>query len=416
MPPILKNRLAFTGLSIGVPASLPHLLNIIGLGNVTPKLVLGDKGGAGFTITADDVNVTVTRGVTAPDNIIVYVEYWHTYEDAQPVGASSIATSAWPVVVVGGGGGGGTGSGNFAIEAGTQSVDAGTVIFADSNGLSFAMSGSSQITASMDALRSVVAGGGTVTGPGVTFSNSNGVSFGISGAGVITASVAAAGGVAISADGSSVSAGTVVFSNSNGVSFGMSGSTMTASVAAAGGLSPIAMATNGVAPTMMDTIPVASADPSHWTVQRLAFDAPISATAMQMIAAFEVTDMSKTIAAGLYSVSGQTMGLLSSASSNVGFAAITGPHPVQLPLTWDITQGDYALVVGMEGPGVSTIAVAGAAFFVGADPFGASTLPYIATGIQSLGLAASLVASQLTQQGATVGGGSMFLPHVRFLA
>lgn len=62
----------------------------------------------------------------------------------------------------------------------------------------------------------------------IVFSNSNGVSFGLNGT-VLTAS-AAGGGVALSAGTQSVSTGTVVFSNSNGVSFGLSGSQLTASI------------------------------------------------------------------------------------------------------------------------------------------------------------------------------------------
>ena len=59
----------------------------------------------------------------------------------------------------------------------------------------------------------------------VVFSNSNNVSFGMSGS-TITASAGAAGGggVAISAGSQSVSTGTVSFANSNGITFGMSGS------------------------------------------------------------------------------------------------------------------------------------------------------------------------------------------------
>lgn len=65
------------------------------------------------------------------------------------------------------GGGGGAG-----LSAGTQSVSTGTVAFANSNGISFGMSGSNQITASYT----------VPTIPGATvFSNSNNVSFGLNG-------------------------------------------------------------------------------------------------------------------------------------------------------------------------------------------------------------------------------------------
>lgn len=69
----------------------------------------------------------------------------------------------------------------------------------------------------------ISAGGSSQAAGTIVFSNSNGVSFGLSN-GVMTASAAGGGGgggVAISAGTNSTSTGTVVFSNSNGISFGM---------------------------------------------------------------------------------------------------------------------------------------------------------------------------------------------------
>lgn len=72
----------------------------------------------------------------------------------------------------------------------------------------------------------------------VVFSNSNGVTFGQNGS-TITASVNAGGGgltnINLSAGTTSNNLSNFVFSNSNGVSFGLNGSTVTASVAAGGG-------------------------------------------------------------------------------------------------------------------------------------------------------------------------------------
>lgn len=85
--------------------------------------------------------------------------------------------------------GGGAGGGGVAVSAGTNSTSTGTVVF----------------------------------------SNSNGVSFGMSTNGVITASVAGAGAAgSISAGTTSVALGQAIFSNSNNVSFGLNGSTLTA--------------------------------------------------------------------------------------------------------------------------------------------------------------------------------------------
>lgn len=84
------------------------------------------------------------------------------------------------------------GAANLALSAGTVSQNIGTLVFSNSNGVSFGMNGST-ITAS-------AAGGG-----------------------------GADGGVFLSAGTTSISSGQVILSNSNGVSFGLNGSTVTAS-------------------------------------------------------------------------------------------------------------------------------------------------------------------------------------------
>jgi len=72
------------------------------------------------------------------------------------------------------------------------------------------------------AIQSVSIGTNAASGPTIVFSNSNNVSFGLNGS-VITASAAGGGGgAAISAGANSQSSGTIVFSNSNGISFGLS--------------------------------------------------------------------------------------------------------------------------------------------------------------------------------------------------
>jgi len=114
------------------------------------------------------------------------------------------------------------------IAAGTQIASSGTVSFVNSNGITFGMSGSSQVTATADYVRSISAGTTNATGNQIVFSNGNGVTFGANGA-TITASVSPTGGAAIqgiSAGTQLATSGTVVFSNSNGVTFGMSGSSV----------------------------------------------------------------------------------------------------------------------------------------------------------------------------------------------
>lgn len=195
---------------------------------------------------------------------------------------STGANAATVLASVAAGGGGGVG-----LSAGTQSVSTGTVVFSDSNGVSFGMSGSSRVTAAYDRELSVL----TVIGVGATskgslrllaFEDSNGVSWRVAGAGssltlrgsiaselglvshvggntvggvtrvafqnasnvtwslstaasaaTVLASVAGETPFGVSAGTQSVSTGTLVFSDSNGVSFGMSGSSrITVSVVA----------------------------------------------------------------------------------------------------------------------------------------------------------------------------------------
>ena len=84
MNTILKNVLQFSGLVIGVPVALPHLLNVNSQ-SVIPQLVAGNA--PGFTIAANATTVTVTRtSATGNDSIGVYVEHWHTIEAVTPPG------------------------------------------------------------------------------------------------------------------------------------------------------------------------------------------------------------------------------------------------------------------------------------------------------------------------------------------
>lgn len=138
---------------------------------------------------------------------------------------------------------GATATGNFgALAAGTQTATSGTVAFVNSNGLTFGMSGSTQITGSYTVpsvaglISAVNISAGTTSNnlTALTFNDGNGVSFGLNGS-VVTASVAgaAAGIAAVIAGTQTKTSGTLSFSNVNGVSFGLAGSnTITASVAA----------------------------------------------------------------------------------------------------------------------------------------------------------------------------------------
>lgn len=71
----LRNVVRFTGLVVGVPTTLPHLLNLEGT-DVAPHDVTAKK--PGFVITANTTGVTVTRNPEADDSVDVEVHHWHS--------------------------------------------------------------------------------------------------------------------------------------------------------------------------------------------------------------------------------------------------------------------------------------------------------------------------------------------------
>lgn len=133
-----------------------------------------------------------------------------------------------------------------AVSAGTTLASSGTVVFSNSNGLSFGLSGNTVTgsytvpsTAGLLSAVNVSAGATSNNLSALTFSNSNGVSFGLNGS-TVTASVAAQSvqpAITGAADNAHTqTTGVLSFANSNGVTFGLSSGaqtgTLTASVAA----------------------------------------------------------------------------------------------------------------------------------------------------------------------------------------
>lgn len=121
------------------------------------------------------------------------------------------------------------------VSAGTNQITSGTVVFANSNGFSFGVTGQS-VTGSYTqstAPGGIAAGTQTGTSGTVAFADSNGLTFGMSGSSQITASYSqSTAPAAISAGTTLASSGTIVLANSNNVSFGVNGNTVTATVAA----------------------------------------------------------------------------------------------------------------------------------------------------------------------------------------
>lgn len=132
----------------------------------------------------------------------------------------------------------GAAAGIAAIGAGTQTATSGTVVLSASNGLSFGLSGSTRITGSHDGFRSVSAGTTHALGAGLSLANSNGLSFGVDGS-TVTASytVPSTAGLisAVRLSAGTASSNLTAFElvDGSGVSFGLdTGSKVSASVAA----------------------------------------------------------------------------------------------------------------------------------------------------------------------------------------
>lgn len=131
----------------------------------------------------------------------------------------------------------GGGAGSITISAGTESNALGSVIFSNSNNVTFGLDGST-ITASFSTnvpgatSASISAGASSETLSNLVFSNSNNFTFGLS-QGTITASYTVPtvtnSKATVSAGASSETLSNLVFSNSNNVTFGLSQGTITAS-------------------------------------------------------------------------------------------------------------------------------------------------------------------------------------------
>ncbi len=217
--------------------------------------------------------------------------------------------------------------------SGTQNIDA--ISFHGAGAVSVGVSNGSVIISGGTAAASPVnfSAGTTSNNLGtVVFSNSNGVSFGLNGS-TITASAAGGGGAAISGGTQSVSSGTVIFSNSNGVSFGLSGSqTMTVSVSGlqvyssydAYGPSPLVAGQQGQSTLYIQPYIM----PSH------QYDRVVIPIVMSN-ASNSSGSHSLTFRVGIYTRNGSTLSLASSTSSSIA-------------ITQSGTQGVYSTYGGFR--------------------------------------------------------------------
>jgi hypothetical protein len=245
-----------------------------------------------------------------------------------------------------------------AIGAGTQTASTGTVVFSNSNGISFGLSGSQTLTAINDAARILAvrdAGGGETQlgfkGNTIGFSGENGITWGTrSNAGnsvsYITASVSREPSIAAGTQ--TASSGTVVFSNANGVSFGLNGQTLTASVSTA---APQISFWDASAAGELAAV---SAEVTRLLFQRINIPNQLLATRAQLMQAISNSNNAGGTVAfsfGVYTMSGSTASLASSASRSFAYNStlagssytdLQGTRYRSMTLgTWSLTPGDY---------------------------------------------------------------------------
>jgi hypothetical protein len=188
------------------------------------------------------------------------------------------------------------------------------------------------VTASIDAVRSVSAGTTSGSFSGLTFSNGGNITFGLNN-GTITASAAAPGSTGITglvAGTQTATQGSISFADSNGISFGASGSSLiTATYAASAdywdNVSPIngANAVSGMAFTgshrslfVADLHPLNEEFQYDITANTVFLNLSVSGSTATASAVF-----TSRIYLGVYTVTGDTLSLLNSASASFGFGA-----------------------------------------------------------------------------------------------
>lgn len=227
--------------------------------------------------------------------------------------------------------------------------------------------------------------GVTITSGTVVFSNSNGVSFGLNGS-TMTASVdAGGGGIAIEAGGGTASTGTVVFSNSNNITFGLNNNTITASYA-----DPYE--TILIYPPFQATTVGAPINATQ-SIIFLPLDHNLKATRLDLLGSISVATNNNastgalfyTLSAVLYSRNGNTLSSMSSAAGNSSMtwssnntALVTGAKLFSAPLTVSTDQGYYWLGVqlstaatGQTGANTTSLGNTISMMGVGSAQFGA---------------------------------------------
>jgi hypothetical protein len=221
-----------------------------------------------------------------------------------------------------------------------------TLFYEDSKGWYLSFQGVEVITGLGNWL-AVSAGTGVVSSGTVAFGNANGVSFGLNGS-TVTASIAmGATSLNFSAGTTSNNLSAVTFGNANGVSFGLNGSTITGSF---GG------ATVSFVSQDADFVTHAPAGQAILSFQRLSLAANVRATQLAVLADFVGNAASSdgvTVSHGVYSFSGGTANLASSASRAMSwttggattatsvYGGVSGTRYRSIGVSYALTPGDY---------------------------------------------------------------------------
>jgi hypothetical protein len=256
------------------------------------------------------------------------------------------------------------------LAAGTQTATSGTVIFSNSNNVSFGMSNSSVVTASYTqsnqqmsfyaATNSVLSSSITANASSLVFAGSGAASVGLSsGSVIVSAPNAAAGNVTFSAGSLSGGYASIVFSNSNNMSFGLNGSTITGSVLPIGSLSRTiypndqleAVSAFGNGSLSVQYIP----SPGYVSGSRL--DALVSWSASSS-GASNTAAIAMTAFAGIYTNNASTLSSLSTgstqttytyASNSANWSSINSAMlPISVPININMSPGEYYVGFGFS--------------------------------------------------------------------
>lgn len=206
------------------------------------SLIFNGLGGASVGYSAGSIQIS------APQTVAQTAQTLGLYAVSNTTGASSSSTiDARSFSIQGAGnvyvglsngtfivsGSAGAGGGGVALSAGTNSTNTGTVVFSNSNGISFGMNTTGVVTASYTVpstaglLSAINVSAGTTSNnlSAVTFSNSNGLAFGLNGSvvtGSYTVPTVTNSSWTVSDSATSGTVGRLAFTNLNGVTLSLS--------------------------------------------------------------------------------------------------------------------------------------------------------------------------------------------------